>query len=81
MSGEHLPRRPQWTCRVCADDWPCAAAWCRLAGEMTRIPMCIYLAAYLVEAITDQPAMPSEALHLRFLQPARSQPHTHTTAP
>jgi hypothetical protein len=43
--------------------------------------MCIYLAAYLVEAIADQPAIPSEALYLRFLQPARSQPNTHTTAP
>jgi hypothetical protein len=80
VSGQHLPRRPQWTCRVCAADWPCQTAIGLLAAEMTRTPMCVYLAAYLIDAIVDLPDVPIGVLYLRFLQPARRQPATFTSA-
>ncbi|MEE6257849.1 hypothetical protein [Plantactinospora sonchi] len=52
---EHLPRRPNWRCRVCGTDWPCLAARSLLPLEYLRdrVGLSVYLATMLQEAMTD----------------------------
>ena len=82
LAGEaaHLPCRPQWTCRSCGADWPCAQAQRDIAAELGRTLGCIYLSSHLEDAMSDLPDAPA-ALYARFLHPARTpQPATALTA-
>jgi hypothetical protein len=69
LEGEHLPRRPQWDCQTCEQEWPCDPARVRLAeayGE-NRIPLSMYLASLLYVALPEMPATPPQELHERFV--------------
>ncbi|MEO3743375.1 hypothetical protein [Plantactinospora sp. B5E13] len=58
--GPHLPRRPLWSCRVCAAAWPCDTARERLLTEYAhdRVALSVYLCAMLYDATSD--------LHVRY---------------
>ena len=51
----HTPRRPLWTCRACAQPWPCPEARLLLKAEYhTRQQnLSIYLAGLYYEAMHD----------------------------
>lgn len=52
---EHLPIRPIWLCRVCAQPWPCGEARLRLSAEYMndQVALSVYLASTLGEAADD----------------------------
>lgn len=74
-ADSHLPQRPLWLCRTCAQPWPCGAARVRLIREYAhdRIALRIYLACQLHVAIADLLALDphgaptAEAFFARFL--------------
>ena len=51
----HLPQRPLWLCRTCAQPWPCGQARVSLTREYAeaRTALRIYLATRMHEAIAD----------------------------
>ncbi|MEW2383400.1 hypothetical protein AB0873_15095 [Micromonospora sp. NPDC047707] len=74
LGGEHMPRRPEWTCDTCPDTdtpWPCPPALVRMAeyhgGDDAALAA--YLGALDIAAYADQP----DALRheLRRIGPAR----------
>ncbi|WP_091346872.1 hypothetical protein [Micromonospora rhizosphaerae] len=72
---EHLPLRPIWLCRSCANPWPCGEARLRLTGEYAddRVALSVYMASMMGEAISDlhrlnpQPAPEASTMFGRFL--------------
>ncbi len=66
---EHVPQRPEWTCRVCADEWPCQPARDALSAEYADpIPaLAIYLSLCLHDAARDLPDIAPADLYRRFL--------------
>ncbi|MFE9958349.1 hypothetical protein [Micromonospora sp. NPDC005299] len=74
MPRDHLPLRPLWLCRVCADPWPCANARLSLKAEYAqdRTALCVYLGSMLYDACEDLTKLnPNEvdvaALYTRFI--------------
>ena len=51
----HVPQRPTWLCRVCAEEWPCATARERLSVEYAadRVALNVYLGSALYTALDD----------------------------
>ncbi|MFC4106885.1 hypothetical protein [Micromonospora zhanjiangensis] len=51
----HVPRRPLWLCRACADVWPCPTARLKLKAVYgdDRAGLCVLLCGLLYEAIED----------------------------
>ncbi|MEV4388318.1 flavin reductase [Micromonospora sp. NPDC049580] len=68
LEGEHLPRRPEWTCLTCEQEWPCDPARMRLAEAYgdNRISLSMYLASLLYVALPEMPQTPSAELHERL---------------
>ena len=55
----HLPHRPLWICRRCAQPWPCGQARLDLLHELAADPIYlrIYLASQMHEALRDLHAL------------------------
>jgi hypothetical protein len=71
VNGEppaHLPARPSWDCRVCAQPWPCAPAREHLARENGRVELAVKMWDYIEEAARDMPQFPASDLFDRFLR-------------
>jgi hypothetical protein len=51
----HVPHRPQWWCRACREDWPCATARPALRDQLAehRTQTRLYLYAQLEAALAD----------------------------
>ena len=64
--SDHTPNPPGWTCRACADPWPCAPRRAELLTEYekTRPALYFFLASCMVSALED---LQEEPLHGRFL--------------
>jgi hypothetical protein len=69
---EHVRRRPDWGCRVCARPWPCPNARRDLLAEFREFPtvLGLYLAGQMSDAIHDLSMndlpLPTD-LHDRFI--------------
>ncbi|MFI6133878.1 hypothetical protein [Micromonospora sp. NPDC051141] len=71
----HLPMRPIWLCKRCAQPWPCAIARLALVTEYAddRLGMSVYLCGQLYEAAIDlyrlspNEAPSPQALFARFV--------------
>lgn len=71
----HVPQRPLWLCRTCAQPWPCGEARLRLTREYAhdRVALRIYLASRMHASIRDlitldpHNAPTAEAFFHRFL--------------
>lgn len=65
----HLAERPEWTCRVDGQPWPCPEAKKRLTAEfrndLTGLRM--YLAGHIHEIRTDLADQSPADLHRRLL--------------
>ncbi|MFG1678394.1 hypothetical protein [Micromonospora sp. NPDC049282] len=78
-SRPHLPVRPIWLCRCCAQPWPCGVARLALAAEYAddRVGLSVYLCGQLYDAATDlhrlnpNDAPSPQALFARFIAWAR----------
>lgn len=72
---EHLPLRPIWLCRICANPWPCGEARLRLTSEYAddRVALSVYMASMMGEATSDlrrlnpQPESEASTMFGRFL--------------
>lgn len=69
----HTPARPDWHCRACAAEWPCAARRRELRGLYPGDPvgLAVFLGAHLAEAAGDLPALPFATLMDRFVSWSR----------
>ncbi|MET8123459.1 flavin reductase [Micromonospora sp. NPDC005189] len=58
LDGQHTPRRPQWDCGACEQEWPCNPARVRLAEAYgrDRVGLAMYLGAVYIAAIAELPA-------------------------
>ncbi|AEV87584.1 hypothetical protein ACWT_6572 [Actinoplanes sp. SE50] len=65
---EHLPARPSWDCRVCAQPWPCPPARETLGRGHNRMDLAVKMWDYLEEAARDMPQVPAPELFDRFLR-------------
>ncbi len=65
---EHTPRRPEWTCRDCAEPWPCPTRQAMLLAESRDEPVAVVLllAACYEEADRDLTDVPTEAVYSRM---------------
>ena len=54
-TAEHMHVRPQWTCRICEQAWPCDSAKASLLAEYRAFPslLKIYLSAQMYDALDD----------------------------
>lgn len=52
---EHIPLRPTWLCRKCADEWPCHPARTRVLADHADdlVLLAIFMATTMTEAIRD----------------------------
>ncbi|SCE84251.1 hypothetical protein GA0074695_1538 [Micromonospora viridifaciens] len=79
MTRPHLPLRPLWLCRACAQPWPCGPARLALLAEYegARTALIVYLAACREEAREQLAKLntsePPPELTGRFLAWARSR--------
>ena len=81
---DHMPIRPDWTCKVCGHLWPCADRRGALLAEhgTDRLSLLIYLSACLYDAIDDLTGVPDAGdmdLYTRFLGWAQSGQSTSVT--
>ncbi|MEK8107396.1 flavin reductase [Micromonospora sp. M12] len=69
LRGEHMPRRPQWDCQTCEQDWPCDPARVRLAEQYgaNRINLSIYLGGLLFVATAELADANPGDLYERFI--------------
>jgi hypothetical protein len=65
---DHTADRPSWDCRACGKPWPCDPARERLAEEMDRISLAMYMWTNLEEAVADLPPGPPSELFERFIR-------------
>ncbi|MEV4482222.1 hypothetical protein [Micromonospora coxensis] len=65
MVNGHLPRRPSWACRGCAEPWPCPT-YRRLLRPAQQPLAVVVLITQAVDAIRDL-AEPPERVLRRFL--------------
>ncbi|MGW3806650.1 hypothetical protein [Micromonospora sp. NPDC005113] len=71
----HLPVRPIWLCRECAQPWPCGKARLILSAEYLsdRVALSVYMASMLGDAAEDlrklnpEPDLDHGLLFARFL--------------
>jgi hypothetical protein len=81
FDAEHTFRTPAWTCRVCAQPWPCPTRKDQLAAEAHDISPAavgVFLGVCLAQALHDMPTADPVQLYRRFLgwlSPARGQNH------
>jgi hypothetical protein len=74
--AEHVPRRPDWGCRVCGRAWPCPNARRKLLEEFREFPtvLGLYLAGQMNDALYDlsvnELPLPTD-LHDRFIDWSR----------
>ncbi|RQX12230.1 hypothetical protein DDE19_29130 [Micromonospora ureilytica] len=75
LADQHIPRRPEWTCRTCEQDtpWPCAPARVRLseAYGRDRIGLSMYLGSLHAVVVAELPAVAAGELFERFVGWAR----------
>ena len=64
---EHAAARPSWECRSCGKGWPCDPARERLALEMDRVSLAVFMWLNLEEAAGDMPLQPASELYERFI--------------
>lgn len=69
LDGQHTPRRPQWDCGTCEQEWPCAPAQVRLseAYGRDRVGLAMYLGAVYAAAVNDLPVTTSGETWVRFV--------------
>jgi hypothetical protein len=67
-ADEHTPDRPSWDCRFCGKPWPCDSARERMAGEMDRVQLAIYMWSQLDEAVRDLQKCPPSERFERFIR-------------
>ncbi|MGC4769179.1 flavin reductase [Micromonospora sp. DT44] len=69
LDGQHTPRRPQWDCDACEQDWPCAPAQVRLAESYgrDRVGLAMYLGAVYAAAVNELPVTTSGETWVRFV--------------
>ncbi|MGW5582213.1 hypothetical protein [Micromonospora chokoriensis] len=69
LNGQHTPRRPQWDCDTCGQDWPCHPARVRLAEAFgrDRVGLSMYLGAVYATAINELPATTTGETWTRFV--------------
>lgn len=69
LGGEHMPRRPQWDCQACEQDWPCDPARMRLAEEFgaSRVSLAMYVGGLLDVALAELPTVATADLYERFV--------------
>jgi hypothetical protein len=67
-TDEHIAARPSWDCRSCGLPWPCDSARERLASEMDRTSLAIFMWSNLEEAVRDMPVGPPAELFERFIR-------------
>lgn len=69
MNDVHRPLRPQWTCAVDGDAWPCVRVRARLteAYRADRGGLTTHLATLMVLAAADLGSADAVALNRRFL--------------
>jgi len=74
LRAAHRPQRPQWTCRACAGEWPCAEGRLELMREYAddRVGLLVYLAGLLVDAVQEVEGTPPNQVMDRFLSWAKS---------
>jgi hypothetical protein len=83
---EHVPRRPEWDCRVCGLSWPCPDSRRNLLAEFGEFPgvLAIYLTGRLRDAIHDlalnELPVPAD-LNDRFVDWARTDESPPQPAP
>ncbi|HEV7897007.1 MAG TPA: flavin reductase [Planosporangium sp.] len=65
----HLPRRPDWHCLVCGEEWPCVGARADLLVEYAaaRASLGMYLAAQMTDALIDLGRPLDAQMYDRFL--------------
>ncbi|GAA3743522.1 hypothetical protein GCM10022225_28880 [Plantactinospora mayteni] len=65
----HLPRRPDWTCAGCGEEWPCPAQQARFLSryQHNRLALLSHLGRYAALAAADLPDLSPEELRTRFL--------------
>jgi len=87
MVTGHRPERPEWSCAIDGEPWPCHAARVELAEEYVDNPtaLTLYLASYLYDAVDDYAGTTDRAppdLFERFLGWARPpvEPSAHGPA-
>ncbi|MDQ7910767.1 flavin reductase [Phytohabitans sp. ZYX-F-186] len=70
MSEQHVPRRPEWTCQVCGQEWPCPPARTMLAEEHVRdrVSLGVYMAVQLGHAAGELNCASSSELYRRFVE-------------
>jgi hypothetical protein len=69
QQAAHRPLRPQWNCRSCGAQWPCAPAKEGLieAYAHDRVGLLVYLAGLLVHAVQEVDGAPPHELLERFV--------------
>lgn len=75
---EHTPHRPDWLCRACGQEWPCAPAKVRLGEQYAhrrRIELALYMAAQLQDALAELPDDAGADLQTRFMAWIRAGLH------
>ena len=67
--ADHLPRRPEWTCRECGDEWPCVHAMHDLEKEHggSSPSLGMYLVDKWFDATVDMPAADHNELYRRIV--------------
>ncbi|GIG88882.1 hypothetical protein [Plantactinospora endophytica] len=65
----HLPRRPDWTCAGCDEDWPCPDQQARflIRYQHNRLALLSHLGRYAALAVAELPDLSPEELRSRFL--------------
>lgn len=69
LDGKHTPRRPQWDCDTCEQEWPCNPARVRLAEAYgrDRVGLAMYCGALHPVALAELPAAAPGELWERFV--------------
>ncbi|MBM0274156.1 hypothetical protein [Micromonospora tarensis] len=69
LNGQHMPRRPEWDCTTCGQDWPCAQAQVRLSETFgrDRVGLAMYLGAVYAAAVNELPVTTTGATWFRFV--------------
>ncbi|GAB3801198.1 hypothetical protein GCM10027605_18170 [Micromonospora zhanjiangensis] len=78
----HVPRRPEWTCRRCEQDWPCRVQRAHLIllfDGVAGASLMRYMAVYLAEAHQDRPEISELDLAKRFLAWCPVEPEARET--
>ena len=81
--GGHIPAAPTWNCTLCGQPWPCSGKRAKLLAEYAdaRVSLHLLMARRLLDAAADLPALPADALHIRFLAWIGRRPESAPESP